>query len=1522
MSCCISKSIVHVDDGHQKFDAFIGLCSPGMDLLEIQLDNYFDGLTSESLYTSCVSRNGYECLLGNHPKESKQQFQSHPHQCLLQHALDAVTALLPDLATPPELTAQKVSSPASLSKLSKSLNRASAMSAAPMAQRVTASPPTAQAAAPATSITIPSKPPALVTMTYNGGASGGGDGAGNTTTATQRQHGYDKVNARDSTDDSAAVSPSFSDRLYIPVTPQSSQVTPASAYALWEQLYAPARVPLTLERLLYLRLSAKGNGESNDAQGHHYCADDRRWARSLFGEVTTQLDTSAPSASMAPSTAPAAAIAPGEQSRGAPSNAATAQCTSADVEQTSVSTPLRVPQACANAQSASGVDRGRASESRSAATALSHPDAVIASASVPAPLSSVQRGSDSNRDVDNDGGRGSAVLLQPYRGCALSAASPPHRALLAPTSDVSLSCASAAPMSLEQDDSANCIDGNEEAEPCVNTWSVEAASAAPALHMHTPSTSAAAVRTDEKGRRDGSGRDAGCSPPLEHSAYRGSDGESRGAVDDEQAHTLAQQEKAAESCGAWESATATTTPVRSYHLYCHYRSSHDTGPSAEGGGRNEEEDAEHGERGEEDGNDVGFLSLATSPSAGAPEQWRPCPVVGTYAGLSTPSPKPIVVLEDTMTALAVSALPCGLTRNGEDSSQLDSPIRRRHTTRVSTSMSPVADPNGLVFSPPCRQQMRLRLQRRRPRQASEGSDLEYSPHTPVPGSPSQSPLPPPSCWSTPLPQERCPRDAQTPPTPTALSAASQPPASPAPSPTNMADSGAGATDELCAGNHAADAAVMGASPPQVIHLKKEKAVMTVSNISQESRTSADTAAKEDDAKPRDATAPDSPVDASSSAEAGDDGQGRRDGGSVAPVAVGVEDERVGGDEEDAEGDAGEPASTVSFVLRNGALPPRREVSLLKAMRSVAYQAHESFNPSKHREEPQQRHPHPSLPEDRAARRSVSNMDFRWADEADDILRRQQQRVHSLQAARTATLAGGDTRCSPSTSRCSPGGGPRRYTPLSQDGETTQGSQSGNGTRLARAYGGSEASYSVSPQPQDPRTHHYHERAMMRPEGMGVEAVASHTDGSSIVTEQGDVAPSSYRAGRSEELACLSVTRSGEGRADIAFATASSSTPPTAPLRQPPLASVAEATAADDASMPHTDRLHQQQQQPSPRHAGTKRLRENNGGDDGRSDAVHARRSPAPSSVPASSQTVTKRKKSGCSGGAQSTERRHRADDRARLRQNLRGDTAAKATTRSILCASPANVFALPRTISADPGASIATPTFTTAAPLAGPSLSLLRPRSGNCVSDPPSAAKAPKSAKGKSTHVSAPSLPITAAASPPRENASSSRAHKTAQWAARCTPSLEATNKRREEVKRHQYGNNHGGNAPPPLLTPEEKAARDARLQREHESYIRSIATMRSLPRLRSTIAGAGGKTNTNTRIAEEREEKVTKLESIQAKKRSRRAAKKAKKKQRLEEKLRSRLDSDSDVSSDGSALSSSASASSSRDSDGDGEDA
>ncbi|KAG8345381.1 hypothetical protein TRVL_03780 [Trypanosoma vivax] len=57
-----------------------------------------------------------------------------------------------------------------------------------------------------------------------------------------------------------------------------------------------------------------------------------------------------------------------------------------------------------------------------------------------------------------------------------------------------------------------------------------------------------------------------------------------------------------------------------------------------------------------------------------------------------------------------------------------------------------------------------------------------------------------------------------------------------------------------------------------------------------------------------------------------------------------------------------------------------------------------------------------------------------------------------------------------------------------------------------------------------------------------------------------------------------------------------------------------------------------------------------------------------------------------------------------------------------------------------------------------------------------------------------------------------------------------------------------------PPMTPEEKAARERRLQADHERYVKSIESMRSLPRLQSTIAGAGGKTNERIRIAEERE--------------------------------------------------------------------
>ncbi|KAI5689038.1 hypothetical protein MNV84_00455 [Leishmania braziliensis] len=1210
-------------------------------------------------------------------------------------------------------------------------------------------------------------------------------------------------------------------------------VIQASTYALWEQLYAPARVPLTVERLLYLRLSAKSNGENNEDRSRQYCADDLQWAGLLFGEIAAQSDVSAPSVPMVPSTASAMAKPPHESCQnereeepqrtrkggmpdGASSVAAkpTEQGASAEVEQVPVPTALRAPcafsdssldvhpgwkadaaalvqlppqlkeqhhqeslanstkaaepaqqhvaQTCTNAQSASGVGGGQVSIPRRAVTPLSHPDTVSASTSLPSLLSSVPRPSDSNRGVDHGGGGGGTVLLLPCRGCAMPAASPPDWVLPSSTSVISFPSASpvpasdaaavedrikkatAAPMSLERDDSNDCGDGNVEVEPRDDTCLVEAASAAPAQHMHTRSTPVDAMRADEEDRRDGPGGDGVCSPPLGHSAFRGGDEEGRGAADDEQAHTVAPQDESAQTPGAWEIATTTTTPSRLHHQ-CHHRSSHDTDPCTEGCRRDNEEGAKHTGGGEEEDDDVGFLSLTTSPLTGAPEQRRSCPVGGSYAKLPTPSPGQIGMLAGTRPALPVSALLCSLKRNEEDRRQLDSPTRHRIATKVSTSISPVTDLDGLVLSPPRRQQMRLQLQRCCSRQPSEGGDMEYSDLTSVPGS--QSP----------------------------------PPASSAPSLTSLADSGAGATDELRAGGHAADAAVMRDSPRRETHAnnKREAAAAT---------------AKENDAEPWDATALDLPVDEPCSAEADEDNGARCDGGLVASVTVRIMNERVRGDDESEESGVGTPASMVSVPRQppslarpDGGAEPQGVhdeghavcgpssgakagsndgeraartanavlVSPSSTSPSSPHVDHESFWSPKHSEDPQQRHQQLSLPEVTAARRSVSSMDFRWADEADSVLRRQQQRLRSLQAVRTATLAGSDVRRSPSTNRCSPGDGPRHYVPLSQDGGSVQGSQDGNGARRARLYGGSETSYSVSPQPQEPRAYNYSEKLVMRSEATRVETVASRTDGSGIATELREVASSSHRSGKSEELACLSISRSDER-----------------------LAAVAAATAVDDASVLRTDQLlQQQQQQPSPRHAGVKRQRENHGGNDDSSDAARARHSPAPSCVPVYNQTT--KEKGDCSGDGQPVQRRHRADDRVRGRQRLRGDVVVTTTTRMISSPSPANVFALPRTITADPAAPIAAPPFTTmTTPLAGPSLSRLRTVTVNSVDAPP-AAQAQKTAKGKPTRVGVASSAVITAPPLSRKNASS-RAHKNAPRAARRPPSLVALKKQRE----------------------------------------------------------------------------------------------------------------------------------------------
>ncbi|KAG5486592.1 hypothetical protein CUR178_07959 [Leishmania enriettii] len=1202
-------------------------------------------------------------------------------------------------------------------------------------------------------------------------------------------------------------------------------VIQASTYALWEQLYAPARVPLTMERLLYLRLSSKGDGESNDAHGRGNRADDSQWAEALFGEIASQSGASTLSVSMVPPTPFAAAagepatplrdvtsiaitaaamaeplqesgeeeepqrVWKGSLPEGASSVAvqSTEQFTAADVGEASVPTPLRGHCAFPDSPFVSDGGNGHAPEQRRAATTISHCGTVIASISESSP-SLAQCRSDGSRDVDNGGGDDRAVLLRPCVGRTTSAASPLDLVLPASTSSVSLPSATplsaaqaagarketAAPKCLERDYSIDHTDRNEEAQPRDHTWSAS-------------STSVATVRAGEEGRCDGIGNTATCRLLSERSARRDGDEESRSVVGNEEKHALAQQDEVLESCGVWERDATTATPVRPQHQ-CQHRSSRDMDPSVEGGGHNGD-GAKLGEDGGQD-NDVGFLSLTTSP-AGVPEQRRLRPVGGNCAGSPTPSPGSIGLLEDTMTALVISVPPNSFKSNEEAGCQLDSPTRRRISAGVSTSVNPSEDLNGLVFSPLRRQQMQLQPQRRRPRQPSEKGEGEHFHLTPVPGSPSYS--------STPHRRECRPWDSQTPPVPAALFAAATPQrSSQALSPTKMADS----TEELCA----ADAGEMRDSPLLEVHMQKRKAIATVSSIAQEGRTRDTAAVNESDADPRDGTALDSPEGAPCSVEATEDGRSRSHGVLVAPVTLGVEKARAGSKEASGEGDARTPVSRasssrqwpfpalpdhcgsdtpakgvheghagcVSSNVENAAVgsqekavPAAPVTRFTPAPSPPPPDSHKSFCSPEHEDEHQPPQQKP-LPGDKAARRSVSSMDFRWADEADDVLRRQQQRLRSLQAARTATLAGADAHRSPSTACCCPVGGPLRYAPLSQDG-SVHGTHDGNGPTKGRRRGGSEATHSVSPQPQDPRAHPCAKRAMLGPGSTGVGAVASYTDSSGVVTELRGVAPSSHHAEKSKELACLTVSRSGEGSAAGTRACVSTSPPPTAILRQPTPTAVAVATAAGNASSLLTGPL-PQQQKPSPHHAGAKRLRES----DDRSDPARALRSPAsmPASVP--DQTAKrKREKINCSGDAPSVQR-------LRRRQRLRGDAADKTVTETLLSASSVNVFALPRTIAAKPGAPITAPPPTEATPL-----SLLRSRAVNCANAPASTTQTHKSVRGKTTCAGVAPSTVTTAAQPPRKNVST-RAHKKAACATRRAPSLVPLGRRRDEEKRPQ----------------------------------------------------------------------------------------------------------------------------------------
>ncbi|KAG5487496.1 hypothetical protein LSCM1_07451 [Leishmania martiniquensis] len=1273
---------------------------------------------------------------------------------------------------------------------------------------------------------------------------------------------------------------------------EEEHVIQASTYALWEQLYAPARVPLTLERLLYLRLSAKGDGESNDAEGRRYGTNDLQWAEALFGEIDAQPGASTLSASMVPSTTFATVTrAPAAPSRGATSVAKamteplhengeaeekpqqawreslpghassvaaqpTPQCTAADVEHASVSMPLSRPRAlpdsplsrgpgwkadtaapvqvppqleqrhqqpltssakaaeatlqhvtqtCVNALSATTAGGEHAPEQRRAATTIPYCGTFMA----PAPESSpppAQCHSGGSHDVRSSGGGGDdsgAILLRPCRGRAMSAASPPDLVLPASTSDVPLPSATplslvsaasafdtpaaqavgmrketAVPLSLDRDDSDDHTDRNEEALLRDDTWWTKAACTAQALSAHTSPTLAATVRVGKEDHLGGAGSDADCSLPSESSACRDDDAEGRSAIDDEEKH-------ARESCGAWEHGATTTAPVPPQHQYLH-RSLRGTEPSVEGG-------PGYGGDGPNGDDDVGFLSLTTAP-AGVPEPRRSRHVGGICAAPLTPSLGPVGMLKDAMTAPAISVLPGSLQVNEEDKFHIDSPTRRAIAAGVSTPLSPVEGLNGLVLTPSPPQQMPLPLQHRRPRQPSQQGE-GHSHLLPVTESPSRSLPPPPSCGSTPHVQECCPRASQTPPTPAGLLAAAMPPPA---SPAKLADSSAGTIHSLCAADTA----------PLVIRQTKREAMAAMPSIPQEGRTSAVATVNVNGTAPRNGTVLESPVGASLSAGAAKDSLVKSDGGQEAPVAVAVEEERVSSDEADEGGDAEVSASMGPLSRRWPplALPTHCGGSALadgmpeghggcvsstkkaaggndgEAVRaangasvSVAaapvtrftttpsplpHPSHGSLGSAPHEAEHQQRQQKP-LPEETAARRSVSSMDFRWADEVDDVLRRQQLRLRSLQAARAATPAGGDGCRSPSTSGCCPVGGPRCCAPLSQDGRSAPVSQDGNGAVQARRHGGSEAPSSVSPQPQDPRAYAYPKGArMMGPGGRGAGAVAPCTNGSGIVTELRDVVSPSHRADRSKELASLNVSRSGEGGAAGALASASASPPPTAQLRQPTLAAVAAAIAADDAPALRTGRQHQPQQ-PSPQHAGAKRLRESRERDDDSSDPVRTLRSPAPPSVSVPDGTTKTKTKSNCSGDAPSV-------DPPRRRQRLRGGAADKATSGALLSASPANVFALPRTVSPRPGASVAAAPPTQAAPLP-----LLRSRIVNGANPPASAAQAPKSAKGRVLCAGATSPAVTAATQPPRANVST-RTYKRA-------PSLVPLRKRKEE---------------------------------------------------------------------------------------------------------------------------------------------
>lgn len=69
MGCGVSQSVIEGNDDLSKSDAFVRLCTAEKNPIAVQLNAYFNAITSECLYKSQGDMNGYERLLAKRPTE-------------------------------------------------------------------------------------------------------------------------------------------------------------------------------------------------------------------------------------------------------------------------------------------------------------------------------------------------------------------------------------------------------------------------------------------------------------------------------------------------------------------------------------------------------------------------------------------------------------------------------------------------------------------------------------------------------------------------------------------------------------------------------------------------------------------------------------------------------------------------------------------------------------------------------------------------------------------------------------------------------------------------------------------------------------------------------------------------------------------------------------------------------------------------------------------------------------------------------------------------------------------------------------------------------------------------------------------------------------------------------------------------------------------------------------------------------------------------------------------------------------